>query len=109
MTPDQILQQADGCVKCGLCLPHCPTYRASTDESESPRGRIALIQGLVSGDLADSPRAWGHLERCLECRACEGACPSGVPYGQIMDAARASQAKGARVPIRSTFKWPVVT
>ena len=64
-------------------------YRKSADESESPRGRIALIQGLVSGALADSPRAHAHLDRCLECRACESACPSGVPFGRIMDAARA--------------------
>lgn len=88
MNPDRILDQADSCVKCGLCLPHCPTYRKSADESESPRGRIALIQGLVSGTLADSPRAHAHLDRCLECRACEGACPSGVPFGQLMDGIR---------------------
>jgi glycolate oxidase iron-sulfur subunit len=97
VNPDQILEQADGCVKCGLCLPYCPTYRKSADESESPRGRIALIQGLVSGALADSPRAHAHLDRCLECRACESACPSGVPFGRIMDGVRAWRVR--RMPL----------
>jgi len=74
---------------CGMCLPHCPTYQLSRDEGESPRGRIALIQGLASGRLAVTPRLVAHLDHCLGCRACEAICPSGVPFGEIIDAGRA--------------------
>jgi glycolate oxidase iron-sulfur subunit len=74
---------------CGLCLPHCPTYGLSRDEGDSPRGRIALMQGLASGALPVNERLLGHLDRCLECRACEAMCPSEVPFGRLMDAARA--------------------
>lgn len=89
MTPDPLLAAADRCVKCGFCLPHCPTYGLLRDESESPRGRIALIQGLVEGRLTPSPRLLTHLDHCLLCRNCEPVCPSQVAYGQIMDGARA--------------------
>ena len=91
MTPQSTLELADHCVKCGLCLPHCPTYRATADESESPRGRIALVQGWMGGALPPSTRLFGHLDRCLECRACERACPSGVAWGEILDSARSHQ------------------
>lgn len=83
--PASLLAQADRCVKCGLCLPTCPTYRQAEDENESPRGRIALIQGLVSGALAPALTAQGHLDRCLECGACETACPSQVPVTRLVD------------------------
>ena len=84
------LKQTDRCVMCGLCLPHCPTYRETQDEGDSPRGRIALMQSLDRNELdASSPRLAFHLDRCLECRACEAMCPSGVPFGALMDAARA--------------------
>lgn len=82
------LADADLCVKCGLCLPHCPTYRETLDEGESPRGRIALMQGLASGVLPASAKLEGHLDRCLSCRACEAVCPAQVPYGRLMDSAR---------------------
>jgi glycolate oxidase iron-sulfur subunit len=89
VTPDPLLAAADRCVKCGFCLPNCPTYGLFRDESESPRGRIALIQGLVEGRLAASERLLAHLDHCLLCRNCEPVCPSQVPYGEIMDDARA--------------------
>lgn len=81
-----ILSEADRCVKCGLCLPHCPTYRQLADEAESPRGRIALLQALATQQLVSSPTLRQHLNHCLQCRACEQACPSGVAYGKLLDA-----------------------
>ena len=84
----QILTLADRCVKCGLCLPHCPTYRFSLNENESPRGRISLMQGLASAQLTASPKLLGHLDRCLDCRNCERVCPAGVEYEALLDTSR---------------------
>ena len=89
MTPEQILQESDLCVKCGLCLPYCPTYQATLDEGDSPRGRISLIQAVASGQLQSTPQLHAHLNRCLGCRACERACPSAVKYGKLIDGIRA--------------------
>lgn len=79
---------ASSCVSCGLCLPHCPTYRELPAEMASPRGRIQLIKGLVDGSLASGPALEEHLSLCLACRACESACPSGVRYGTLIESAR---------------------
>lgn len=89
-----LLDLADQCVKCGYCLPQCPTFKLARSEGESPRGRIALIQGWASGDINDSPRLETHLDNCLECRACEPSCPSLVRYGALMDGARAVRMQG---------------
>src|SRR5207245_2487147 len=76
------------CVSCGLCLNDCPTYRVLGDEADSPRGRIQLIRSLVASPSVPSASLVGHLDACLVCRACETACPSGVPFGRIMEGAR---------------------
>src|SRR4051812_3102978 len=76
------------CISCGLCLNDCPTYRVLEDEADSPRGRIQLIRFMVSTDAPPTDELAGHLDACLVCRACETACPSGVPFGRIMEGAR---------------------
>jgi glycolate oxidase iron-sulfur subunit len=83
-------KQLRTCVHCGLCLSFCPTYKATGLEADSPRGRIYQIRGLASGEIPqDDPDLRHHLDLCLGCRACETACPSGVPYGSLLEAARA--------------------
>ncbi|HEU5219168.1 MAG TPA: (Fe-S)-binding protein, partial [Gemmatimonadales bacterium] len=79
----------DPCVHCGFCLPACPTYLATGDESDSPRGRILLMRALEQGSLLPSdPAVREHLDACLGCRGCEPVCPAGVGYGRGLEAAR---------------------
>lgn len=83
------LLDADLCVKCGLCLPHCPTYETTLNECESPRGRISLISAIAKQQLPFSKSLFNHLDQCLSCRACESVCPSAVPYGKLLDTTKA--------------------
>ena len=76
------------CVHCGLCLDSCPTYRELQDEKDSPRGRLYLMRGLWEGELKMESSVIEPLNRCLDCRACETACPSGVPYGELLEKTR---------------------
>jgi glycolate oxidase iron-sulfur subunit len=78
------------CVHCGLCLSSCPTFVELGTEMDSPRGRIFLIKSLAEGRMAMTDSVTRHLSLCLACRACETACPSGVPYGSLIEAAKAA-------------------
>ncbi len=89
----------DSCVHCGFCLQACPTFLATGDESDSPRGRIELMRALEAGELAPAdPGVALHLDRCLGCRGCEPVCPSGVSYGRALEAARALLTERRGVP-----------
>ncbi|NDF31196.1 MAG: (Fe-S)-binding protein, partial [Acidimicrobiia bacterium] len=85
------------CVGCGLCLPHCPTFRVSGEEGLSPRGRIATMKGLSTGEIDFDATAVRVLDTCVQCRACEPACPSGVPYGRMIEAATTEMADSKMV------------
>ncbi len=80
--------ELDRCVMCGICSQHCPTYALTSNENESPRGRIALISALNSGQITADASVQTHIEHCTGCRACERACPSSVRFGAIMDQAK---------------------
>lgn len=95
---------ADQCVMCGLCLPHCPTYRIDPVEAESPRGRIALARALNEGSLAPTAAALDHLDRCLGCLSCQQVCPSGVRYEDILVRTRARLADLRPAPARA-LRW----
>ena len=95
------------CVHCGLCLSACPTYAVTGLEMESPRGRIALMKAVNEGRAEISERIVSHWEACLNCRACEAVCPSGVPYGRMMERTRAQvRARGRQSPeLRRMSRW----
>ncbi|HVF36268.1 MAG TPA: (Fe-S)-binding protein [Candidatus Saccharimonadia bacterium] len=94
---------ADQCVRCGLCLPHCPSYRVRAEEGESPRGRIVFARALALGTLERSLKLAQHLDGCLACGVCEEVCPSRVSYIEIVVATRAA---GTRTPrARAASRW----
>lgn len=76
------------CIRCGICLPECPTYRVTKLETESPRGRIHLSRAVTEGRIEPNKRFEEHIYLCLGCRACESVCPSGVKFGKILESAR---------------------
>ena len=89
----------DACVHCGFCLPACPTYLALDDENDSPRGRLVLMRAMLDGTIpVDDPDATRHLDQCLGCRGCETACPSGVPYGKLLEGTRERQRSAQPLP-----------
>ena len=114
--PDTPLARAraglDACVHCGFCLQACPTYVVLEDENDSPRGRLLLMRSLLEGSLETGDEAVRqHLDQCLGCRACETVCPSGVPYGHLLEATRATLTAlhplpfGARMLLK-IFEYP---
>ncbi|MBI3790165.1 MAG: 4Fe-4S dicluster domain-containing protein, partial [Gemmatimonadetes bacterium] len=94
------LDGLDRCVHCCFCLTACPTYLALEDENDSPRGRLVMMRALAEGTVAlDDAGIGTHLDRCLGCRGCETACPSGVPYGALLEATRATIAHARPLPL----------
>src|SRR4051812_21012391 len=104
-------EKFNACVHCGLCLPACPTYVETQDEADSPRGRIHLMKAAVDGRVGISDVVFEHLDRCLVCRACETACPSGVQYHDLIEAVRpqvAAAVLGEKKHVRSRMvQWAV--
>lgn len=95
---DEVLNR---CIHCGMCLPVCPTYALTGSEESSPRGRIRLVRSVAEGALDMSDRFVDEMYFCLDCQACQTACPAGVRYGEIVEDARVRIAEERREPLRS--------
>jgi glycolate dehydrogenase iron-sulfur subunit len=93
------------CVHCGLCTAACPTYVELGDENDSPRGRIYLMRGVADGKLELNDRVRRHIELCLDCRACETACPSGVQYGKLIEPFRVAMNNAAGSASEQKNDW----
>lgn len=89
------------CVGCGLCLPHCPTFRVTREEALSPRGRIAAMRAVELDDAPVTDEFVRFMDTCVQCRGCEPACPSGVPYGHLIESTRTALAASGR----GTPRW----
>lgn len=99
---DRSRRGLEACVHCGFCLPACPTYAALDDENDSPRGRLVLMGALLDGRVAPTDAdVHKHIDQCLGCRGCETACPSGVPYGELLEATRATLSEYRSLPWRA--------
>jgi len=94
----------NACVACGLCLPHCPTYRVTGREIASPRGRIAAMRSVEAGEAPIDDAFRAAMEECVSCRGCEAACPSGVQFGRLMEGARAALPP-PRSRVRRAAEW----
>ncbi len=94
------LNSIRSCVHCGICLPVCPTYRVLGEEMDSPRGRVYLMRAVAEGRLDVTATYTHHLDLCLGCRACETACPAGVPFGSLLETARADIERHGARPLR---------
>jgi glycolate oxidase iron-sulfur subunit len=101
--------ELSSCVECGLCLPHCPTFRLTGDETASPRGRLNAMSAVAAGVIEIDSAFDEVMSFCLQCRACEAACPSLVPFGRAMEGARAevraALPRGRRLRSRALGRW----
>ncbi len=93
-------EELASCVSCGLCLPHCPTFRVTGEEWASPRGRISAMRQVQDHGMAVDESFLASMDSCVQCRGCEPACPSGVPFGSMMEATQAELARRRRVDWR---------
>ncbi len=103
------------CIHCGLCLPHCPTYALTGLEKSSPRGRIRLIKSVADGEFNMTRGFIDEMYFCLDCQACESACPAGVRFGALVEAARAQIEQQGGITLREKFlkslifRWMMVS
>lgn len=97
--------ELSSCVSCGLCLAHCPTFRVTGVEMLSPRGRISAMRSVQREDAPVDDDFVHAMETCVQCRGCETACPSGVPFGHLIEATRTTLAERAPRAVRTTPWW----
>lgn len=103
MKTSSTLSDTDLCVMCGMCLPQCPTYQLYQSETESPRGRIALMQAIDQGRITADRNTLTHIDHCLGCLNCQTICPSRVPYGRLIDEFRRQHEDNIEKP--ATARW----
>jgi glycolate oxidase iron-sulfur subunit len=101
--PDVLRSLTSDCVHCGFCLPTCPTYLLWSEEMDSPRGRIQLMESHLDGTISLNPTVIGHFDLCLGCMACVTACPSGVQYDRLIEATRETIETEVRRPFGDRF------